>query len=342
MTRIHFLNVKEGDCTIIQHESGNCSMIDVCNARKNEVNEQHDLLKKMEDLLEQDASALLSDIKGNFNMKAHPTNPIEYMKIINIQNIFRYIQTHPDMDHMDGLRDIYEEFKFINFWDTYNDRNMDKGNFGQYREEDWKFYQSIRKSKENPKSLMYYAKSKNKFYNLDINNMPDGDGIHILAPTREIIEEVKKTNAPNYNDCSYVLLLKSHGRKILFGGDSADLTWNYILNDNTLVQEISKIDILIAPHHGRMTGGDEGNKYLDVLQPKLTFFGNAQSNYLNYDTWCNKKLKYITNNQAGNIIVDITDDGGLTIYCENKEYAQYRRNPPMFNSEVNAYFITVM
>ena len=28
--RIHFLNVNEGDCTIIEHESGRITMIDIC------------------------------------------------------------------------------------------------------------------------------------------------------------------------------------------------------------------------------------------------------------------------------------------------------------------------
>ncbi|MDY4850730.1 MAG: hypothetical protein SO182_05815 [Paludibacteraceae bacterium] len=32
MARIHFLNVKEGDCSIIQHENGHVTMIDVSNA----------------------------------------------------------------------------------------------------------------------------------------------------------------------------------------------------------------------------------------------------------------------------------------------------------------------
>ena len=30
----HFLNVKNGDCSIIEHGSGHVSVIDVCNARK--------------------------------------------------------------------------------------------------------------------------------------------------------------------------------------------------------------------------------------------------------------------------------------------------------------------
>ena len=33
MPIVHYLNVKEGDCSIIQHGSGRISVIDVCNAR---------------------------------------------------------------------------------------------------------------------------------------------------------------------------------------------------------------------------------------------------------------------------------------------------------------------
>lgn len=29
--RIHFLNVLNGDCTIIEHETGRVSVIDICN-----------------------------------------------------------------------------------------------------------------------------------------------------------------------------------------------------------------------------------------------------------------------------------------------------------------------
>lgn len=33
MARMHFLNVDEGDCSIIQHDNGHVTMIDVCSAK---------------------------------------------------------------------------------------------------------------------------------------------------------------------------------------------------------------------------------------------------------------------------------------------------------------------
>ena len=42
MAKIHFLNVEEGDCSIIQHNNGHVTMIDICsgNLDKNEVKPQ--------------------------------------------------------------------------------------------------------------------------------------------------------------------------------------------------------------------------------------------------------------------------------------------------------------
>jgi len=96
---IHFLNVKQGDCSIIQHDSGHVSVVDVCNTSKENI-ESETLIALIKSLKEAGS--------GNLNQKAHPVNPIEYMKKHGITSIFRFILTHPDMDHMDGIKDLFE------------------------------------------------------------------------------------------------------------------------------------------------------------------------------------------------------------------------------------------
>ena len=87
-----------------------------------------------------------SRTSGNYRQKEHSENPIRYLKkVVNCSSIFRYIQTHPDMDHMDGIKDLFEEFPVYNFWDTKNNKSISSGGFNKYRKEDWDFYQSIRK-----------------------------------------------------------------------------------------------------------------------------------------------------------------------------------------------------
>ena len=94
MRRVHFLNVKNGDCSIIQHSSGRVTVIDVCNARPTNVYAEA-LLKG--------AAALDPGKLGNFNQKKYPVNPISYMRDRGITSVFRFVLTHPDMDHLDGI-----------------------------------------------------------------------------------------------------------------------------------------------------------------------------------------------------------------------------------------------
>lgn len=84
---------------------------------------------------------------------------------------------------------------------------------------------------------------------------------------------------------------------------------------------------MIAPHHGRKTGGN--NEYLDILKPKLTLFGNAKSEYLDYSSWNNRGLDYITNNQANCIIINTNGKYGMDVYVTYKIFAK-KRNPNTF------------
>lgn len=321
MGTIHFLNVKEGDCIFVQHSTGNSTVIDVSNGTailEGEQYVQHSL-----------------GIGGNYNRKAYPVNPNEYIKKYVTGSIFRFILTHPDMDHMDGIKSLFEDFSITNFWDTNNDKKMDTDeNFGIYDKEDWEFYQKIRKNINNPKVLCLYAGNRGKYFNEDENGNSGGDGLSILAPTMELVSEANKTK--DHNDCSYVILYTmGNGKKVIFAGDSAEKTWEYILENHKA--RVSNVDVLIAPHHGRKTGGNDD--YLDVLNPRLTLFGNAKSKYLDYASWNNRKLDYITNNQADCIILDSTKGNCIEVYVTYEKFAKDIKQDASYNSKFNAWHI---
>lgn len=171
--------------------------------------------------------------------------------------------------------------------------------------EDWQFYQGLKKSTKNPKTL--YFTDKNDF---------EDDGLYILSPTNEIVKQANKT--AKYNELSYVILWITNGFKIIIAGDSENLAWEHIIHNYSSF--ISDIDVLLAPHHGRKSGRDFS--FLDVLKPKYTLLGNAKSEHLEYQQY-KKYGKTITNNQAGNIILEFNkNDGDLDIYIENKKYAE--------------------
>ncbi|WP_335942076.1 hypothetical protein [Fusobacterium polymorphum] len=324
MAIIHFLNVKNGDCTLIQHSSGRNTLIDISNG--------NDVKNFSESALES-----LSP-KGNFKQKLHPIDPIKYLQDLEINEIFRFILTHPDMDHMDGIKRLFNSFKIINFWDTKNNKVIENfGNNGSYKKEDWDFYQNLRCLNSNLNSkytiLHLLSGSKNRFFNKDYNGQGDGDGLYILSPTKDLIREANHTK--DYNDCSYVILYNKNNKKIIFAGDSGKKTWDHILCEYK--ELVSNIDILIAPHHGRKSGGND--EYLDILKPKLTLFGNANSEHLDYSSWNNRNLQFITNNQAGSIILDTNVKDGIGIFITNENFAKNFTENPLYNKKYNAWYI---
>lgn len=270
MPTIHYLNVQDGDCSVIQHASEHVTAIDVCNARKEEA-----ISKAPPRLLEALLGVQKAAGSGNLNQKSFPVNPIQYLKNFGILSVFRFILTHPEMDHMDGIKDFFEAFSPLNFWDSNNSAEKTFEEGSPYREDDWKFYKSLRDGSptENPRRLTLYSGMTGQYWNNDGEGKGGGDGLHILAPTPELVRDSNETD--DYNDCSYVILYSTGGNRIVFAGDSHDKTWEHILANH---KDVTDIDLLIAPHHGRKSS--RNYDFLDVLKPKLTFFGNAPSEHL--------------------------------------------------------------
>lgn len=320
----HFLNVKEGDCSVIQHPSGNVTVIDVCNASKEDNEAERRLMSLLETL----------NPAENVNQKDYPVNPVRYLKSLGISDVFRFILTHPDMDHMDGIRDFFNEFSPTNFWDTDNqcEKDFAKGG-GQYSEHDWEFYKWLRDSdpETNPKRLALYSGARGKHYNQFEDGSAGGDGLQILAPTKSLMDQANQCG--DYNDASYMILYRSTGGKILISGDSSEKTWEHLLANHE--DDIRDVDLLIAPHHGRKM---DSYAFLDVLNPTLTFFGNAKSQHLAYGAWNYRKLPFVTNNQADCMIVD-TNSVPMKVYVTSKSFAEKANPGAPYSPELKAYHV---
>lgn len=326
MPVVHFLNVREGDCSIIQHGSGRVTVIDVCNARKETPEEA--MLRAVRAMLEKAAGS------GNLNQKAHPVNPIEYLKAFNISNVFRFILTHPDMDHMDGIRHFIEEFSPPNFWDTDNNKQCEFTEGSPYSADDWEFYRSLRDGnpQSDPKRLVLYSGAQGLYW----SQVPEGevgpDGLSVLAPTLELVTDAN--GCGDHNDCSYVILYRGPHGRALFAGDAHDATWEHILDKWR--DAVANMDLLIAPHHGRMSG--RSYDFLDVVRPKLTLFGNARAEHLAYSAWRYRELPYITNNQANCVVVEFASEK-LPVFVTNETFARQRNPYTYFDDRYNGWFL---
>ena len=343
MATIHFLNVKHGDCSIIQHNSSRVTVIDVSNASPVQYEPQsiasalnyQSPVRHVSTPIAWAFSSLLDTPHGNFKQKEHPVNPIKYLKDCGVERVFRYIQTHPDMDHMDGISDFFEVFRPLNFWDTDNNKKLTSSELSKspYSEQDWHFYKKLRSGHADPKRLVLTSGAEGQFWNRDERGNSGSDDLYILSPTAELTRRANQLN--DYNDCSYVILYRSENKRIVFGGDSHDQTWKHILSAHQ--SDVTDIDLLIAPHHGRASG--RSYEFLNVLKPKLTFFGNAQSEHMAYSAWRNRGLKFITNNQANCMIVDVKR-GRLDVYVTNETFARYYNSTGVRHSDtLKAWFI---
>lgn len=325
MPQIHFLNVGDGDCSWIKHANGANTIIDVCLAKAKTLSKAQDASTEM-------FSARANAVKGNFNQVASPENPIEYLQQFGVNSIFRFILSHPDMDHMDGIQDFFKTFSPANFWDTEN--NKIKPDFNtpcRYSEEDWDFYQSIRKKASDPKCLHLYAGAQGQYFNQG-DDSRSGNGLSILSPTTSLVTDAN--SCEEYNDCSYVILYRYKKFKVLFCGDAGNKTFEHLLANHKT--DISNIDLLIAPHHGRK--GDIDFSFLDVMKPRLTFFGNASSKDLAYNEWSRRGLEKITNNQAGTLIVDIIDNK-MNVYAKNETFSRSYNSYTFKNNELDAWYL---
>lgn len=299
MLRVHFLNVGH----VIAHPSGRLTMIDINNSQDYDPDTlreiaETDLRKSYGPLLASSPimEALAMDEVAK-RAKRELTDPIEFMKHnYPGQHLWRYIQTHPDLDHMRGLRRLSEEIGFINFWDTANRKVVTS-----YRSDadrlDWQFYRGQQTRKLYTRGDSYYAFGKEE------SGLLGGDNIEILSPNTEIVGACN--TADSYNDISMVIRVHHAGRSVLFPGDVEDMAWENLVETygNRL-----KSDFLKASHHGRDSGYHM--EAIRLIAPVMTFVSvgqkpstDASSKYRNF---CNRVA---STRYYGDIELHIHDNG---------------------------------
>ena len=321
MARVHFLTVGAGDCTIIQHNSGRVTVIDVCGGNRT--------IEKAEASLIEAATKP----RGNFAMCNKPTNPIEYLKRLGTERIFRFILSHPDMDHLDGFDNLASSFKITNFWDSGARKEKPEFSGGPYKEEDWDRYVSFRDGGEAGVTVVTpLAGERFQYANRAPEDGKRGDGLHIASPNQGLVDAAN--DSEDHNDCSYVISYRSTGGLVVFPGDAHDESWSYAIGEHA--DDLTNVAFLLAPHHGRKS--DRDYTYLDTLKPQCSLLGCAPSEYLAYDAWRNRGLDYFTQNQAGNVVLEI-EEGYMDIYIENGTYAKASGGDVSSTNQEGYYFL---
>ena len=308
MLKVHFLNVGHGDCTVIAHPSGRLTMIDINNSQYYDEDTRKELvgeeLQKSHgvSLASNSLSPLLEAFAADAVLakaKRELTDPIQFMKdTYPGHRLWRYIQTHPDLDHMRGLQRLDAEIGFDNFWDTANDKAVTSFRSDADRV-DWNAYRGQRSRK-------LYTRGDNHFaFGNEENGIPGGDGIEILSPNAEIVGACNTMD--KFNDISLVIRVHHAGRSVLLSGDAESLAWENMV---ATYGDWLKSDFLKASHHGRDSGyhmqavrhikpimtfvsvgqkpaTDASSKYRNFSRQVAStrFYGNIELRIQNDDSW---------------------------------------------------------
>jgi beta-lactamase superfamily II metal-dependent hydrolase len=240
----NFLNVGHGDCIVVKFPEGHISMIDVNNAQE---------------LDEKSFKEYYAETGKHYDIKL--TNPIEWLTEEGIYSIFRFTCTHPDLDHITGLKDLSNSFEIVNFWDVKNNFEdiKDFSEFSESQKKDWAEYMYLRDSRENPKCINPIRDDEGEFWT--------NDGVEILSPNQNLIDH--SHNSREANHMSYVVRIRYGVNVVYLCGDATnektfpDLIDHY--GEDFFRKKEGENIILKAAHHGRSSGYNKD--FVNLISP---------------------------------------------------------------------------
>jgi beta-lactamase superfamily II metal-dependent hydrolase len=273
MSIIKSYSVGNGDMFYIEHNSDNFTIIDCC------------LAEGTEDTILAEV-ARLSASKG----------------------ITRFISTHPDEDHILGLKSLDDKIGIVNFYVVKNSatKNDVMENFTRYC-----------KLRDSERAFNIVKGCARRWMNRSDEERKTS-GIEILwpDPENEHFKDalVRAKDAEAFNNISPIVKYGvTDGPTVLWMGDM-ETEFMEAIEDHL---ELPHVDILFAPHHGRDSGKVPAT-LLEKMSPKIIVIGEAPSEHLNYYAGYNT----ITQNTAGDIVFDCVE-GKCHVFTLNEYEAVY-------------------
>lgn len=230
----------------------------------------------------------------------------ELIKESKEKGIKRFISTHFDKDHINGLEYLFSKMKIANFYCVENSaKNRDIYDFEQYCE--------LRDGETH-----YYIKKNFNRRWINLSGSERGSaGISILWPDQNNDEFKKELNkVEKYDDYSpnnispIIKYSLKNGVNVLWFGD---LEKDFLDKIKENLEDLNA-NIVFAPHHGRRSGRLP-KEILDKIKPSIIVVGEAPTEDLNYYSNYNT----ITQNSAGDIVFDCGSQK-VDIYVSNENY----------------------
>lgn len=315
---VWFVNVGHGDSTILKFPSGHVMMVDINNCKCLDETTESELLESVgvsgyfKALYRAGNRQVLTyaQAKAIDEYIAKLDDPIDVLKEEVVGSdygtVFRFVASHPDMDHLTGLHRLFFEeqgIRVVNFWDTANDKSIADSEFRSNEDrKNWTAYQRIRAGQSNAK-VLYLHKG-------DTGNYWTQDGIVILSPNPAIVTEANE--AENWNHLSQVLMVTYGKSRVILPADATVEVQDWLARCHGGFLASS---ILKAPHHGRESGFCE--RFVASVNPRYTIVSigdtpdtDATDSYREYS-------EVFTTRTNGTIRARIFANGKVELYdCE--------------------------
>lgn len=270
MSIIKSFSVGDGDMFYIDHNSDNFSIIDCFMDENNREDIVSEIISK-------------SSSKG----------------------ITRFISTHPDEDHLQGLEYLDQKLGIVNFYCVQNkatkpDESTDFRHYCTLRDGDHHYYVS-----EGCARKWMNRKDETR----------GAAGINFLWPDlanedfKKALSDAQKGEA--FNNISPIFTYRvNEGICAMWMGDM----------EHDFLEKVKdqiawpEVDVLFAPHHGRHSGRVSSD-VLKSMNPQIIVIGEAPSKYLDYYSGYNT----IKQNSAGDIVFSCDGDW-VHVYVSKADY----------------------
>lgn len=200
---------------------------------------------------------------GSYDDKNEKFSPLLHLKTkYKIKQLDYVIVTHPHLDHIDDIFNfealspkIFHRPKHLTNTEVMtgkeNAKSIDRQKFIKYCEINDKYSRVIKASNENnPKKSENYG----------------GLEITTFSP--------KSCNHNNFNNHSIITVFEFAGIKVIIPGDNEKCSFDELLQSRLFKKKIKDSDILLAPHHGRVSGYHK--EFIELVNPRLTIISDGR------------------------------------------------------------------
>jgi len=225
------------------------------------------------------------------------------------KSITRFISTHPDNDHIWGLKYLNSKIDILNFYCVKNNA---------IKEDETDDFNEYCKLRDDSKKAFYISKWISRKWMNETNDKRWWAWISILWPNLDNeyyldeLDKVKEWNSPN-NISPIIKYELNDWIKVIWMWDLENEFMEKIIDD----VELPECNILFAPHHWRKSW-KVPSKWLEQLNPDIIIMWEAPSDNLDYASYDN--YNKITQNSAKDIVF-VCENSKTHLYVSNENYS---------------------